>query len=79
MAIDDYAYVGVEFKGYVDMILLYGEDFDDDLGMFSEYISFFVIFEIFDVVGFLMYSICHYPRCRKGSSTCYVFISLTWA
>lgn len=54
--VDDYAYVGVDFQVYVDMILLDGEDFDDDLGEFFNIFYFWFFFEIFDIFGFLMYS-----------------------
>lgn len=43
VVVDDYAYAGVDFWGDVDMILLDGEDFDDDLGEFL-YISFVGVF-----------------------------------
>lgn len=52
MVIDDYAYVGVDFRGDVDMIFLDGEDFDYDLGKFSEYIPFFVILKYLMFLGF---------------------------
>jgi hypothetical protein len=42
----DYAYVGVDFRGDLYMVLPEGEDFDDDLGDFLvfEYILFFCYF-----------------------------------
>ena len=61
------------------MILPNGEDFDDDLGKFVNIFHFFVIFEIFDVFGFLTYLMCYGHICREGSSTWYVSISPTWA
>lgn len=42
--VEDYAYAGVDFGGDMDMVLSNGEEFDDDLGNFFKYISFFVVF-----------------------------------
>ena len=73
-------YVRVDFLGDSDMALPNGENFDDDLGKFFLNIFHFLwFFEIFDVFCFLMYSMCHYRRCGKGSSTWDVSITLTWA
>ena len=37
-------YSMVDFLGDLDMVFPYGEDFDDDLGKFFKYISFFLGF-----------------------------------
>ena len=36
--VDDYAYADVDFGGDLDMVVLGGEEFDDDLGNFFKYI-----------------------------------------
>lgn len=71
VVVDDYVYVRVEFRGDLDMVLPDGEDFDDDLGEFFFNIFHFLwlFFKIFDLFGFLTYSMCHCRRYRKGSPT----------
>ena len=50
--VDDYAYVGVDFRGDVHMILPDGEYFDDDLGEFFSIFHFLVFLKYLIFLGF---------------------------
>ena len=50
--VDDYSYARVDFWGDVDMILLSGEYFDDDLG---EFVNIFHVFCFLKYVIFLCF------------------------